>query len=143
MVDPKPLTDRFAVAHQLTKDDFAELKRLGFTRVINNRPDGEEGGQLSSKDAKAAAEAAGLEYVLAPFSGRPTDEAVTAAKSALGAADGRTLAHCRSGTRSTHAWAMAEAARGALSPEEIIEKAAAQGYNITAMKDLLRNLATR
>lgn len=143
MVDPRPLTDRFAVAHQLTKDDFAVLKRLGFTRIINNRPDGEEGGQLSSAEAKAAAQAAGLEYVVAPFTGKPTPEAVEAAKTALGDAAGKTLAHCRSGTRSSHAWAMAEALRGQLTPDEIIEKAAGQGYNLSAMKDLLRNLAAR
>jgi uncharacterized protein (TIGR01244 family) len=136
MTDIRRLTDGFAVAPQLEPADFAELKALGFREVINNRPDGEVPGQMTSAEAEAAAKAAGLAYVHAPFVGRPTEEAVAAAANAAGPA----LAYCRSGTRCTNAWALAQAKTGAMAPEDIIRSARNAGYDLSAMKDLLRNL---
>lgn len=142
MADVRQVTDRFAVAPQIEVEDFAALKAMGFRHVINNRPDGEAMGQPSSAEAEQAARAAGLTYTQAPFVGQPTPEAVKAAEEAISGSNGPTIAYCRSGTRSIHAWAMATARAGALTPEQIVEKGAAAGYNLAPMKDLLRKLAS-
>lgn len=143
MADIRRLTDRFWVAPQLDLADFAALATMGVKLVINNRPDGESGDQPSSADAEAAAKAAGLGYVHAPFVGAPTREAVEAARAALDAETGAVMAYCRSGTRSATAWALAEAGRGALEPDEIIRRAADAGYQLGGMKGLLQTLAPR
>jgi uncharacterized protein (TIGR01244 family) len=137
MADIRRVTEGFAVASQLGPADFDELRAMGFRTVINNRPDGEVPGQLTSAEAEAAARAAGLAYVHAPFVGRPTEEAIQAAASAAGP----TLAYCRSGTRSTSAWALAQAKSG-LPADDIIRSARNAGYDISAMKDLLQKHST-
>ena len=38
-----PVTDTFGVAPQLVEAEMAEVKALGYTTIINNRPDGEPG----------------------------------------------------------------------------------------------------
>lgn len=143
MADIRPLTDQFMVAPQIEEGDFAALAARGFRMVINNRPDGESHDQMSSAQAEAAAKAAGLGYVHAPFVGAPSRDAVDAVRAVLDAGPGPYLAYCRSGTRSATAWALAEAARGEMSVDDIVARAERAGYNLNGMKDLLRNLAPR
>ena len=135
MADIRQVTEQFAVAPQLELDEFAAVAALGYTHIINNRPDGEGPDQPSSAQAEAAAKAAGLSYVHAPFVGQPTPDAVKAAAQAKG----KTLAYCRSGTRSVTAWAMAEASQGE-EVQYIIEAAADAGYNLAPMAGLLKKL---
>jgi uncharacterized protein (TIGR01244 family) len=138
MADIRQVTEQFAVAPQLSLEDLPEIASLGFRHVINNRPDGEAPDQPSSAEVKAAAEAAGLGYVHAPFVGQPTAEAVRAAMSAKD----KTLAFCRSGTRSVTAWAFAQATSGAAA-DQIVEAAARAGYNLAGAGPLLKQLGAR
>ena len=104
----RTLDDSISVAGQLVPADMAEAARLGFTTVVNNRPDGEEPGQPSAAEMKRAAEAAGLAYRAIPVaSGGFADGTIDAMKMVLEGADGPVLAFCRSGTRSTFVWALA------------------------------------
>src|SRR5258708_12631383 len=63
---PIAVTAKLAVAPQPKLSDFQELKRQGFTTVVNNRPDGEDPNQLGSAAEAEAARAAGLGYVHIP-----------------------------------------------------------------------------
>lgn len=135
MADIRQVTDQFAVAPQITLEDFAALADLGFRHVINNRPDGESSDQPSSAEMEAAAKSAGLTYVHAPFVGQPTSDAVREALQARG----KTLAFCRSGTRSITAWALGQAGQGA-EVQDILELAAEAGYNLGPMAGMLRQL---
>ena len=118
---------------------FSDESNRASDRIINNRPDEEAPDGAKSTDMRAAAAAAGLTYVHAPFVGQPTPEAVEVAAKAVGP----TLAYCRSGTRSTTAWALAQAKTGAMSAEDIIEAAAGAGYNISGLKETLRRLGAK
>lgn len=138
MADIRQVSEEFAVAPQLELDDFAEVAALGFTHVINNRPDGEGPDQPTSLEAEAAAMAHGLTYAYAPFVGQPTAEAVKAAI----AASGKTLAYCRSGTRSVTAWALAQANNGA-NADAIVQAAGNAGYNLAPMAGLLKQVGAR
>ena len=139
MAEVRRITDTFAVAPQLTVDDIPDLKAQGFMTIISNRPDEEAPNGNKAADIRRAAEAAGLTYVHAPFAGQPTPEAVEAAAKA----SGKTLAYCRSGTRSTNAWALSQAKNGAMSADAIIAAAAGAGYNLSPLKDLLKNLGAK
>jgi uncharacterized protein (TIGR01244 family) len=69
---------------------------------------------------------------------------VTAMAEALDSAEGKVLAYCRSGTRSTLLWALARASRGD-HPAVLTEQAADAGYDLTpvaAMMDMVRGRAS-
>jgi sulfide:quinone oxidoreductase len=138
MADIRWVTKDFAVAPQLSEDDFAELRAQGFTTVIGNRPDGESPGEMQRAAAETAARAAGVAYVYAPFSGPPPPEAIDAVIKAKGQT---VLAYCRSGTRSITAWAIAQAKSGALGPDAIVEAARTAGYDLHNMKEFLRSVS--
>ena len=138
MADIRQVTEQLAVAPQLELDEFAAVAALGYTHTINNRPDGEGPDQPSSAQAEAAAKAAGLSYVHAPFVGQPTPDAVKAAAQAKG----KTLAYCRSGTRSVTAWALAQAGDGG-NAEQIIGAAGDAGYNLAPMGGMLKQLGAK
>jgi uncharacterized protein (TIGR01244 family) len=58
------------------------------------------------------------------------------------AGEGKVLAYCRSGTRSTLLWSLAEASKGR-DPEELAECAAGAGYDLAPVRALLDVLAAR
>ena len=140
MADIRQVTPTFAVAPQIEAEDFATLAGLGFTTVIDNRPDGESPGDVLSAEAEAAAKAAGLAFIYAPFAGQPTPQAVEAV---IQAGQGPVLAYCRSGTRSITAWAIAQATAGRPDADGIIAAARGAGYELGGLKDLLRSLSAK
>jgi uncharacterized protein (TIGR01244 family) len=119
MPDIRPVTADFAVAPQISPQDFAGLAAAGFKRVISNRPDAEVPPDLSSAVMASAAEAAGLDYVHVPIVGMPSEAAVETIFAAVRSADGPVLAYCRSGTRSITAWAIGQALHGGAAPDEL------------------------
>ncbi|RYY41540.1 MAG: TIGR01244 family phosphatase [Sphingomonadales bacterium] len=137
----RTIDDSISVAPQLSPEDMTALAAAGFGFVINNRPDDEEGGQPSSAEMRAAAEAAGMGYVAIPtVMGGMTRAQVDEMAAALGSTDRPVLAYCRSGTRSCNLWALAEASRGG-DPQELTAKAAAAGYDLSGIRPVLDQLA--
>jgi uncharacterized protein (TIGR01244 family) len=125
------------VSPQIGLDAVAEAKALGVTLIINNRPEGESEDQVPGADIEAAAQAAGLKYVAIPIThsgfSQPQVEAMVAA---LKQADGKVLAYCRSGTRSTLLWALAESAQGG-DPDSLTNMAAKAGYDVGPVRPLM------
>jgi uncharacterized protein (TIGR01244 family) len=126
----KRINDDVSVAPQISPDDMPALKAAGFTTVINNRPDDEAPDQPSSATMQAAAEAAGLNYHFIPL-GREgvSPEMIEEERAVLEGSDGPVLAFCRSGTRSTTLWALAQA--GKMPAQEIVAQAAHAGYEMS------------
>ena len=122
-MDVKRINGHVSVAPQISPDDLPALKALGFTAIINNRPDGASPGQPSSAAMQAAAEKAGLAYHFIPL-GRDgvSAEMVEQETEALEGSAGPGLCCCRSGTRSTTLWALAQAGK---MPAQVIVAAAA------------------
>jgi len=130
----------FAVAPQVTAAEIAEMAQSGVRTLINNRPDGEEAGILSVADAKAEAERHGMTYLHIPVQTPTITLAdIEATKRALAAAPKPIVAHCRSGTRCYLLWAAAQALDGK-DPQQLVMRAAGDGYDIRALPDLLRRL---
>jgi len=129
-----------AVASQVTTDDIAGAARDGVRTIMNNRPDGEEPGQLTAAEAKAAAEKLGLEYVHIPVqTGTITAADVDAFARVLKESPKPVLAHCRSGTRCYLLWAATQAVAGK-DPAQLVMRAAGDGYDIRVLPDLLRRI---
>lgn len=108
----RPVADDICVAPQMEPAAMAELARLGFRSVVNNRPDFEHGpDQPTSAAIEAAARAAGLEYRFLPVSGGyQSPEEIAAFAQMLAELPRPLLAFCRSGARSTHLFLQAQRA---------------------------------
>lgn len=139
-MDMRRLTDDFTAAPQIAPKDMAELKARGFALVVNNRPDSEEPGQPSGAEMQAAAEAAGIAYSAIPVTGGFSPDQVAAMADALAHASGPVFAFCRSGTRSTFLWSLAQASQGG-DPDAIAEAAARAGYDIAPVRAEVERLA--
>lgn len=137
------LDETIMVAPQIGVDAVAEAKARGVTLIINNRPEGESEDQVPGAEIEAAARAAGIDYVAIPVTHAGFSEAqVEAMRAALEKADGPVLAYCRSGTRSTLLWALAQSALGE-HPAVLAEKAAGAGYDLAPVATLMDILRAR
>lgn len=136
------LTPDIAVAAQIAAQDCGTAAAQGFATIVCNRPDGEDPGQPGVAEIAAAAAAAGLRFVHIPVDATGLNADLVAAMAAEIGRGGPILAYCRSGTRSTNLWALAEASRGG-DPDAIVGVAAGGGYNIGAMLPMLRRLAAQ
>jgi uncharacterized protein (TIGR01244 family) len=141
----RTLTESILVAPQISLADVAEAAKAGVKLVINNRPEDESPDQTPGPDIEAAVRAAGMDYAAIPVTHAGFAEwQVSAMADALEKADGKVLAYCRSGTRSTLLWALARASKGD-HPAVLAEQAADAGYDltpVTAMMDMLRGRAS-
>ena len=139
MTEPKTLTDEIAVCAFVPPEKLAELAPR-FRTIVNNRPDSEEPGQPSSAELEAEARRLGLDYVHIPvIPGNISDEQVAAFGDALANRKGPVLAFCKSGRRAATLWALSQARRR--SADEILNAAAAAGFDLSALKPKLEEKA--
>lgn len=131
---PNQLDDATFVAGQVSPDSLSVLQEHGFASLVNHRPDGEEAGQPDSESIRQAAESAGLRYVHLPVSGMPDAAAVQGTAEALAVLrpGEKVLMFCRSGMRSTTAWALARRSQGA-DPDVLRQAAANAGYDLSRL----------
>jgi len=136
------LTPDISVAPQIAPEDCALAAEEGFAVIVCNRPDGEDPGQPAVAAIEAAAVGAGLRFVHIPVDASGLNAELVEAMAGELERGGRMLAFCRSGTRSTNLWALAEASRGG-DPDAIAAAAAQGGYNVSPMLPMLRRLSGR
>lgn len=133
----RKIDDSISVSPQIMVDDVARAAAMGFTTIVNNRPEGESFDQTEGDTIEAAARAAGLAYVAIPITpGRFGAGEIAAMHAALEEATGPVLAYCRTGTRSTLVWALARARAGD-DVAQLAAKAAAVGYDISPILPLI------
>jgi uncharacterized protein (TIGR01244 family) len=143
MSDFRRVTDRFWASPQIGLQDVGEAKALGIALIINNRPEDEAPDQVPGAEIEAAARAAGMDYRAIPVTHAGfSEEQVRAMTGALADSPGAVLAYCRSGTRSTLLWALAQAQDGE-DPDTIAARAAGAGYDVAPVRALIDMLAAR
>lgn len=126
----RKLAEGVYVGGQIQSEDIETAAALGVVRIVNNRPDGEDPHQPESSDVESAVRAAGMDYINIPITGMPNQDQVHAVERTL--ADGKsTLLYCRSGMRSTAAWALAMSSTGNMARDDIRAAAAGAGYDIS------------
>jgi len=138
----RKLTNSMLVSPQITVADVAEAKAQGVSFILNNRPEGESPDQTPGEEIEAAAKAAGIGYLavavnhsgFAPWQLDGMDAALEQSQ------DGKLLAYCRSGTRSTLLWALARARAGD-HPAGLSEQAEAAGYDLSPVRQIMDALA--
>lgn len=132
-MDIKTINTQMSVCGQVELGDVAEIKKLGYVALINNRPDYEVEQQPTNDQIRQAAQEAGLDYYFLPV-GREGLSPKTLVQTCdiLAQAAGPVLAFCRTGTRSTTVWALSQA--GKSSAQEIIDQARIAGYDISHLQ---------
>ena len=135
-----PLAPGLSAAGKLDRSDIEALAEAGVRTIVNNRPDGEDPGQLPAADARQIAESHGIAYHHIPVTGPSLSRAdVDAFAAVLASAPTPIVAHCRSGTRSTLLWALTRVAEGA-DPSALIAQAARHGIDIAALPAIAARL---
>ena len=128
-----PLAPGVSVAGRLDHADIDELAQAGVRTIINNRPDGEDPGQLPAAEARRVAEAHGIVYHHIPITAATLSRAdVDAFAAVLRQAPSPVVAHCRSGTRSALLWALTRMREGA-DALSLITQAAQHGIDIAGL----------
>jgi uncharacterized protein (TIGR01244 family) len=140
-MDIRPLDEALSASPQIALEDLPAIAAQGFRSVISNRPDGEEPGQPSAEDLRQAAEAAGLAFAHVPVvGGAISDQDVADFREALANLPQPVFGFCRTGTRTTTLWALANA--GAQTPENLIARAKSAGYDLGALRPRLEGAAS-
>jgi len=128
-----PLAPGLSAAGALDRDAIDALAAAGVRTLVNNRPDGEDPGQLPADDARRVAESHGIAYHHIPMTAATlTRGDVDAFESVLKSAEQPVVVHCRSGTRSTLLWALTRLRQGD-DPVQLVQLAARHGIDITAL----------
>ncbi|HWU03551.1 MAG TPA: TIGR01244 family sulfur transferase [Novosphingobium sp.] len=137
----RQLSDRVWASPQISLEDVALAAQSGIGLIINNRPEGESDDQTPGEAIEQAAAAAGIAYVAIPITHAGFSQAqVTAMTDALAGSQGGVLAYCRSGTRSTLLWALAQAGQGA-DLTAVTAMAAQAGYDVSPIRPLMDMLS--
>ena len=134
------LTPGLSVTGRLDRPDIEALAQAGVRAIVNNRPDGEDPGQLPVAEARRLAEALGIAYHHIPITAATLSRAdVDAFAATLRNAPAPVVAHCRSGTRSTLLWALSQMREGA-EPLRLVAEAARLGIDIASLPALAARL---
>lgn len=137
----RKISDAIYASPQISVDDIAAASELGIGLVINNRPEAESEDQTPGTEIEAAAVAAGMKYLAIPVTHSGFSEPqIKAMVRALESTEQPILAYCRSGTRSTLLWSLAEASRG-MDPQKIAACASNAGYDVSPIQPMIDMLA--
>lgn len=101
------LSSHYFVSPQIELSDINALKEQGFAVIVNNRPDGESEDQPSSAEVQAAVEQAGLRYVYNPVDLQSLSLKEVLVQNELIETGDKVFAYCRTGTRSSVLWVLA------------------------------------
>jgi sulfide:quinone oxidoreductase len=134
------LAPGIAAAGALGREEIEALAMAGCKTIINNRPDGEDPGQLSADEARRLCEDRGISYRHIPFVAATLTRAqVDEFDAALKTSPQPIVAHCRSGTRSTMIWALTRMRQGD-EPAALVAVGARNGVDISALPALAQKL---
>jgi uncharacterized protein (TIGR01244 family) len=141
MSEFRKLSDSVFASPQIELEDITEARDAGVTLIVCNRPDGEDPSAPQSVEVEVAAAIEGINFVAIPighsgFSEPQIDQMIAA----LEQAEGNVLAYCRSGTRSTLLWALAQAKQGQ-APNDIAAAAMAAGYDVSPVRPAMDMLS--
>lgn len=139
-MDIRPLTLHYAVSAQINVDDLAKIAEAGIKTVICNRPDTEIPPELHHAKIRAAAVAAGLNFVTLELTMQTMTPANIARQHAMiENSEGPVLAYCRTGTRCSVIWALTQV--GLMSTDDILAAATTAGYDLSGLAPTLDQMA--
>lgn len=135
-MDIKQLTEHVSVSDQISLAELEQVASLGFTTIVNNRPDNESPSQPSHEQMKQQVESLGLRYYFMPVTsqGLSIDD-IALYRDIYNQCDKPILAYCRSGMRSANMWGLMQALLKdpQYTPEVIKSVAYNAGHDLSAI----------
>ncbi|TCU30751.1 uncharacterized protein (TIGR01244 family) [Rhizobium azibense] len=126
------ISDRLSVMPQPDIGDFQSLREQGFTALINARPDNEEAGQPGTAAEERAAIQSNMSYSYIPITMATVTEAdIIAFQKALKDSAGPVVAHCKSGARALHLYALGEVLDGRMKPHDVLPFGQRNGIDLS------------
>tara|TARA_R110001592_G_scaffold333616_1_gene617469 strand:- start:1265 stop:1669 length:405 start_codon:yes stop_codon:yes gene_type:complete len=114
-------------------DDIEQLANAGFRTVIASRPRNETDDQPDTETLKNKAKSLGMAWYEIPVEpGKYAPEDIEAFASALQSSTGPVLGYCRTGKRTIHLWAYANAAHHPVT--DLLSKASAVGFDLEPLR---------
>lgn len=139
-MDIRDITPNYSVSPQISAEDIPSIASAGFTCIICNRPDAENPPSHYAAELEQAAKAAGLEFIINPLThDTMTPDRLSLQRQTLEGSEGKVLAYCASGTRSTVAWMLGHA--DTYSADQLLDAAAQGGYHLEALRPQLEMMA--
>ncbi len=136
------LDELYFVSPQLVREDLASLKAQGFEKIINNRPDGESDDQPTGESLRVAVEMLGMKYESNPIDLSKLSSGNVSMQGNILSKGEKTLAFCRTGTRSSVLWVLLENQKGR-SYSQLLASVEQKGFDLTrclpAMEPLANN----
>jgi uncharacterized protein (TIGR01244 family) len=130
----RAVTPAIAIGDQPSEADLAELKKQGFSGIINLRNDGEPEQPMNPSQEGEKARALGLEYLHYGVGGAPLSEpGVTAVCDFIdqhGQGASKVLVHCRRGPRAVALVLLQQARANKWSASEVVAKGKAMGLEV-------------
>ena len=128
------LDDTVACAGAVTPSAVADVKKMGFKAIFNLRLPDEAGADIDGE--KAAAAAAGLNFIHLPLSGSAPDPAVVDRFLEAMAVPGNQPAfvHCASGNRAAALWLVKRAIQDGWDTDRAAAEASALGTMSASMR---------
>lgn len=137
------INDRLSIADQPALNEIAGLAAGGYHRLINLRPDAEDGAPGTTAEANAAGEG-GLGYRFIPVTTDSLTEAdVDAFRMAVEESEGPVLAHCKSGMRAILLHVVVEVVDGRMKLEDVAAFGQSHGFDLTSAVRWLKARAAR
>lgn len=135
-MDLRLITPHYFVSPQIAVEDVPALAEAGFTLVICNRPDAEVPPSHQAASLRAAVLAAGLRFEELPLTHQTmTPDNIARHRGLIEGAEGKVLAYCASGTRSSVIWSLGQAGRQ--SADDILAATARAGYQLDHLRPML------
>lgn len=129
------VSENFFVTGQIDSNSIAALKAESFKTIICNRPDNEEPNQPIKTELKLECEKNDINFHDIEFKPGDLDFQKITLTEKIILEDKKTLAYCRTGTRSITLWAFASCKNKKV--DEVLENVSEAGYNLSHLKDVL------
>ena len=130
----RAVTPKIAIGDQPTEADLAELKKEGFSGIINLRNDGEPDQPMNTAQEGEKARAQGLDYLHYGVGSAPLSaKGVTAVCDFIdqhAQGTNRVLVHCRRGPRAIALVLLQQARANKWSAAEVVAKGKAMGLEV-------------
>jgi uncharacterized protein (TIGR01244 family) len=130
----RAVTPEIVIADQPTEADLAELKKQGFSGIVNLRNDGEPDQPMNSSQEGEKARALGFDYLHYGVGSAPLSaQRVTAVCDFIeqhGQGASKVLVHCRRGPRAAALVLLQQAKANNWNASDVISKGKAMGLEV-------------
>ena len=134
----KKVSDNYYVSSQISEEDLLSFKNEGFSLIVCNRPNGEEDDQTDFELIHERCKSMGLTFINLPMILDDLQSELIFETKKILDKNKKTLAYCRTGTRSIILWACANVLKETV--DETIKVVSRAGYDLDHLRPMLDSI---